>query len=83
MARDPEDRRQFLIRRSRQAALVIATAMIAWTAVQFLGGRFAWDPRLALVFDMAAIVALFWGLWLVWQIYRERRAEEDENHDRK
>ena len=79
MARDPEDRRLFLIRRSRQAALVIATAMIAWTSVQFLGGRFAWDPRLALVFDVAAMAALFWGLWLVWQIYRERRAEEDEH----
>ncbi|MEM9754690.1 MAG: DUF5337 domain-containing protein [Pseudomonadota bacterium] len=74
MALDPKDERK-LARRTRHAALIIALSMGYWIAAQMLGARLGWDPRLAFVFDIAAILALIWALWIVFQIYRARRNE--------
>ncbi|MEM1273201.1 MAG: DUF5337 family protein [Pseudomonadota bacterium] len=75
MASDPKEQLR-LIRRTRQAALVIALSFVYWIAAQWVGGWLGWDPRLAFVFDIAAIAAILWGLWIAFQVYRARKEEE-------
>ncbi|MEM9319798.1 MAG: DUF5337 domain-containing protein [Pseudomonadota bacterium] len=65
------------VRLTRRAALIMSIAMIAWLAVQFLGGRLGWPPTLVFAFDIAAILAFLWALWIVFQVYRARQSEED------
>ena len=60
-------------RRGRRAALVIAVAFIAWMALQWLGGTLGWPPALALVFDLAAFVALGWALAEAVRLWRARQ----------
>lgn len=68
-----EDQR--LARQGRRAALIMAGAMLLWLGALALGRQFGWDPRLAIAFDLAAMAALIWGLWITVQVYRARRAE--------
>ncbi|MBF9036720.1 hypothetical protein HKCCE2091_20995 [Rhodobacterales bacterium HKCCE2091] len=69
------DRRKerLLARRARRAALAMALTMVTWMGAQLLGARLGWDPRLSFLFDIAAIVALVWALYVTYQIYRARR----------
>ncbi len=60
-------------RGTRQVALVIATAVLVWLAVQWLGGRLGWDARYAFLADFAAIGALVWALVVTIRIWRGRR----------
>jgi len=68
--RDEDNRR--LARQARLVAIVIAVAMVAWMAAQWLGGKLGWDPRYAFLFDFAAMAAFAWGLIVTWQIWRRR-----------
>ena len=69
-----------LARRARVVALVIAGTIVAWLAVQWLGGALGLPGRFAFLFDFAAIAALIWALAVTWQIQRRRReaAEHDQ-----
>jgi len=60
-------------RRGRRAALVIAGAFTAWLGLQWLGGALGWPPALALVFDLAAFVALGWALVEALRLWRARQ----------
>jgi hypothetical protein len=70
----PDANAQFA-RRSRRVALAIAGTMLAWLGAQVLGGQMGWDPRLALVFDLAALAAFVWALAVAWRLWQTRDAE--------
>jgi hypothetical protein len=61
--------------RARRVALAIAGTMLLWLAAQALGGRMGWDPRLALVFDLAALAAFVWALAVAWRLWQTRDAD--------
>lgn len=56
----------------RLAAAVIAVAMVAWIAVQWLGGHYGWAAKWAFLADLAAIGAFVWSLLVTWRIWRRR-----------
>ncbi len=56
----------------RLAAVVIAVTMVAWLAVQWLGGHYGWAARWAYLADLAAIGAFVWSLLVTWRIWRRR-----------
>ncbi|SEU00696.1 DUF5337 family protein [Paracoccus homiensis] len=56
----------------RLAAVVIAVAMVAWLAVQWLGAQYGWAGKWAYLADLAAIGAFVWSLLVTWRIWRRR-----------
>ena len=56
----------------RLAAVVIAVAMVAWIAVQWLGGHYGWAAKWAFLADLTAIGAFVWSLIVTWRIWRRR-----------
>jgi hypothetical protein len=63
-----------IARRGRVVALVIAGSMILWVSAQWLGGQLGLPPRFAFLFDFAALAALIWAMY---NIYQMRRARSD------
>lgn len=59
----------------RLAAIVMAATMILWMAASFLGGQLGLPPRFAFLFDLAAIAALVWALFVTYWVWKARRAE--------
>jgi hypothetical protein len=70
MSRDEE---LALARQGRNAGLVIAVAMSAWVALQWIGPWMGWDGRYAFLFDFAALAAFVWSLVVAVRIWRRRR----------
>jgi hypothetical protein len=66
-ARDSQDARA-----GRRIALVIAGAICGWMLAQALGREYGWDPRLAILFDLAALGALGWSLVATLALWRRR-----------
>ena len=66
---------QALARKGRMVALVIATTMLLWLAAQWLGPAMGLPGRYALLFDFAALAALFWALVVIFQMWQGRRAD--------
>lgn len=62
-----------LDRKGRVAALVIAGAMLLWMMMQAIGAHLGWPARLAFLFDLAAIAALFWALVVTYQVWQGRK----------
>ncbi len=69
---DPEQERQ-LARQARMVAFVIAGAMLLWMGAQYVGGKGGVEGRYALLFDFAALAAVFWALVVTYQIWRKRQ----------
>jgi hypothetical protein len=67
------DRDRRLVRQVRLAAIVMAVAMVAWMAAQYVGGQMGWPTRLAFLFDLAAFAALVWALVVTYWVWKERR----------
>ena len=63
-----------LARRGRMVALVIAGSMLIWLGLQWLGPMVGLAGRYAFLFDFAAIAALIWALFVIFQIRRARRS---------
>lgn len=61
-----------LARKGRTAGAVIAGAMLLWIGAQWLGPVIGLPGRFALLFDFAALAALFWALVVTFQIWRSR-----------
>lgn len=76
-ARNPEHSKTERRRRGqiRLAAGVMAATMVLWMGAQFLGGQLGWPTRLVFLFDLAAIAALVWSLFVTYWVWKERRAE--------
>lgn len=56
-----------------RVAVVLVVAMIAWLAVQWLGGRLGLPVALAFAADLAALAAFVWSLVETYRIWRARR----------
>lgn len=70
---DEEQDRQLAARR-RMVSLVIAGTMILWLVLQVVAPQLGLPGRYALLFDFAALAALFWALVVSFQIRRARKA---------
>jgi hypothetical protein len=68
-----EQQEQYLAKRGRVVAIVIAATMLIWMAAQWLGQAMGLPGRYALLFDFAAIAALIWAVVNIYQIWRVRR----------
>ncbi|MCP9481566.1 DUF5337 domain-containing protein [Shimia sp. CNT1-13L.2] len=68
-----EQQEQYLAKRGRVVAIVIAATMLIWMAAQWLGQAMGLPGRYALLFDFAAIAALIWAVVNIYQIWRLRR----------
>lgn len=60
---------------ARLAALVIAVAMVAWMAAQWLGGTLGWQARFVFLFDLAALAAFTWAIVVTWRVWRAGRGQ--------
>ncbi|MDW4496895.1 DUF5337 domain-containing protein [Sulfitobacter sp. D35] len=69
-----------LARKSRTVSLVIAGAILLWLCAQFLGPATGLPGRYALLFDFAALAALFWALVVTAQIWRARKASRTDDN---
>lgn len=65
-----------MARQARLVAVVIAMTMLLWMAAQWLGGEMGWEVRYVFLFDLAALAAFTWGMYVTWQIWRKRRDED-------
>ena len=63
-------------RRARRVALAVAGTMLLWLGAQAAGGRMGWDPRLALIFDLAALAAFVWALVAAWRLWQSRTTRD-------
>ncbi|MCV2875120.1 DUF5337 domain-containing protein [Rhodobacteraceae bacterium XHP0102] len=70
----PSPQEAALDRKGRIAALVIAGAMLAWMLLQLIGAHMNWPLRVAFLFDLAAMAALFWALVVTYQVWQGRKA---------
>ena len=57
----------------RKIALVIAGTGVAWVAVNALGAALGWTPRALALFDIAAIAAFGWAIWMIYGLWRARQ----------
>ncbi len=70
-ARDHDD--AALSARARMVALVIVVTMVLWMGGQWVGAQSGLAARWFFLLDFAALAALFWSLFVAWQIWRRRR----------
>ncbi|UWR16801.1 DUF5337 domain-containing protein [Sulfitobacter sp. M368] len=63
-----------IARKGQSVALVIAVTMVLWIIAQWAGPALGLPGRFALLFDFAALAALFWALVVIYQIWQARRA---------
>ena len=62
-----------MARKGRMVALVIAGTMTLWIVLQFAGPALGMPGRFALLFDFAALAALFWAGIVIYQMWQARR----------
>lgn len=53
--------------------LVIAATMLLWIGANALGPAMGLPGRYALLFDFAALAALFWAMVVIYQMWRARQ----------
>ncbi|MEM9436604.1 MAG: DUF5337 domain-containing protein [Pseudomonadota bacterium] len=59
-------------RTGRTVALVYVVAMGLWLGSQWLGPRIGLSGEYAILFDLAALAAFFWGLVVSFGLWRSR-----------
>lgn len=64
---------QALAKKGRMVSLVIAGTMVLWVIALAVGPMLGLPGRFALLFDFAALAALFWALVVSFQIRRARK----------
>ncbi|MCT4553349.1 MAG: DUF5337 domain-containing protein [Pelagimonas sp.] len=64
-------------KRGRQIALVIAGAGFAWILANILGTLLGVSHRFMALFDLAALAAFVWAIWMVVGLWRERKTHKD------
>ena len=67
------DQDKALARQARFVALVIAGTMVLWMGAQWVGGKLGLEARYVFLFDLAALAAFIWALYVTYQIWRKRR----------
>lgn len=61
-----------LARKGRMVGLVIAATMLLWFGANMIGPVLGLPGRYALLFDFAALAALFWAIVVIYQMWRAR-----------
>ena len=61
------------VRQIRLVAIVMSATMIIRIALQYIGGQMGWAPRIAFLFDLAAIAALVWALVVAYWGWKQGR----------
>jgi len=69
---------QQIARKGRHVALVIAGAMVIWFGAGLLGSALGLPGRFALLVDFAALAALIYAFFNIYQIWRLRQ-EDNQN----
>ncbi len=69
---------QQIARKGRHVALVIAGAMVLWFGAGLLGSALGLPGRFALLVDFAALAALIYAFFNIYQIWRLR---QDDNQN--
>ena len=64
---------QIIARKGRHAAIVIAGSMVLWVGAQWAGPAMGLPGRYALLFDLAALAALIYAMFNIYQIWRVRQ----------
>lgn len=64
-------------KQTRLAAIVILVTFPLWMGFSWLGGRMNWEPRYAILADLAALAAFFWALVILFQVWRARQRDEE------
>ncbi len=64
-------------KQTRLASIVILVTFPAWLGYSWLGGQMNWEPRYAILGDLAALAAFFWALVVLFQIWLRRQRDED------
>ncbi|MBO6602907.1 MULTISPECIES: DUF5337 domain-containing protein [Paracoccaceae] len=70
---DQRDKERQRVGQIRLAAIVMAATMVLWMGAQFLGGQLGLPVRYVFLFDLAAIAALVWALFVTYQVWKSRR----------
>ena len=68
-----QDKQTEIVAQARQAAVVIAGTMVVWMGAQWLGGQLGWQARFVFLFDLAALAAFVWAIYVTFRIWRMRR----------
>ena len=71
-----EASKKALARKGQTVGLVIAITMVLWLAAQLLGPMMGLPGRYALLFDFAALAALFWAMVVAYQMWQARKDEK-------
>ena len=68
-----EHQNRALARKGQTVGLVIAVTMVLWLAAQLVGPMIGLPGRFALLFDFAALAALFWAMVVTYQMWQARK----------
>lgn len=70
----PSSRDMALARQARLVGVVMASAIVAWVILGWMGREFGWDPRYAFLIDFSALAAFGWALIVTFRIWRQGKA---------
>ncbi|MFK7838163.1 MAG: DUF5337 domain-containing protein [Sulfitobacter sp.] len=67
-----------LAKKGQMVGLVIAITMVLWLIANLAGPALGLPGRYALLFDFAALAALFWAMVVIFQMWQARQAEKKD-----
>jgi len=71
-----KERDTSLAKKGQTVGLVIAITMVIWLIANIAGPQLGLPIRYALLFDFAALAALFWAMVVIWQMWQARQREK-------
>ena len=77
MPTGPKGNERVLARQGRLVALLVAATMLMWMGAQWVGRELGWEARFAILFDLAALAAFVWALFVTYRIWRKRRDSQE------
>ncbi|NNK16122.1 MAG: DUF5337 domain-containing protein [Sulfitobacter sp.] len=73
-----EQRDKALAKKGQTVGLVIALTMVLWLIANLAGPQLGLPGRYALLFDFAALAALFWAMVVIFQMWQARQADKKD-----
>ncbi|MEW9919156.1 DUF5337 domain-containing protein [Marimonas sp. MJW-29] len=71
-----DQRDKALAKKGQTVGLVIALTMVLWLIANLAGPQLGLPGRYALLFDFAALAALFWAMVVIFQMWQARQADK-------
>lgn len=59
----------------RRVALFLAATGVYWIVITWAGSQLAWTQRTRGLFDLVALAAFGWCLWMIIGIWRKRQQD--------